>query len=80
MAEEPLRTLSPQMSEDCKYIGDGLVSIISCSNPLIHCFSVMSVFSLAMLLAPVLGPVAGGFLSEAADWRWIFWLLTIMVC
>ncbi|KAJ5297824.1 hypothetical protein PENANT_c012G07147 [Penicillium antarcticum] len=39
---------------------------------------IMSVFSLAMLLAPVLGPVAGGFLSEAADWRWIFWLLTIM--
>jgi MFS family permease len=39
----------------------------------------MSVFSLAMLLAPVLGPVVGGFLSQAADWRWIFWLLTIMV-
>ena len=33
-----------------------------------------------MLLAPVLGPVIGGFLSQAADWRWIFWLLTILVC
>ncbi|KAJ5084177.1 hypothetical protein NUU61_008756 [Penicillium alfredii] len=39
---------------------------------------IMSVFSLSMLLAPVLGPVAGGFLGEAADWRWIFWLLTIL--
>ncbi|KAJ5788790.1 MFS general substrate transporter [Penicillium paradoxum] len=39
---------------------------------------IMSVFSLSMLLAPILGPVGGGFLSEAVDWRWIFWLLTIM--
>ncbi|KAJ5971517.1 uncharacterized protein N7479_001435 [Penicillium vulpinum] len=39
---------------------------------------IMSVFSLSMLLAPVLGPVAGGFISQEADWRWIFWLLTIL--
>ncbi|KAJ5572389.1 MFS general substrate transporter [Penicillium sp. DV-2018c] len=39
---------------------------------------IMSVFSLSMLLAPVLGPVGGGFLAQAADWRWIFWLLTIL--
>lgn len=28
-------------------------------------------------LGPVIGPVAGGFLGEAAGWRWIFWVLTI---
>lgn len=26
---------------------------------------------------PVIGPVAGGFLGEAAGWRWIFWVITI---
>ena len=39
----------------------------------------MSIFSLSMLIAPVVGPIAGGFLSQAAEWRWIFWLLTILV-
>jgi len=29
------------------------------------------------LLAPCLGPIAGGYLGEAAGWRWIFWVLTI---
>ena len=31
------------------------------------------------LLGPVIGPVAGGFLSEAEGWRWIFWVLAIAV-
>ncbi|PLN79778.1 MFS general substrate transporter [Aspergillus taichungensis] len=39
---------------------------------------IMSIFSLSMLIAPVVGPIAGGFLSQAANWRWIFWLLTIL--
>jgi MFS family permease len=26
----------------------------------------------------VQGPIAGGFLSTAAGWRWIFWLLAIL--
>jgi len=25
-----------------------------------------------------LGPIAGGFLSQAKGWRWVFWLLTIL--
>ncbi|WP_407582193.1 MFS transporter, partial [Escherichia coli] len=28
-------------------------------------------------MAPCLGPIAGGYLGEAAGWRWIFWVLTI---
>lgn len=39
----------------------------------------MSVFSASMLAGPTLGPVAGGFLAEAKGWRWIFWILTILV-
>ncbi|KAF5522714.1 MFS transporter prlG [Colletotrichum aenigma] len=38
----------------------------------------VSVYSLAPLLGPVLGPAAGGFLAEYAGWRWIFWAMCIM--
>src|SRR6266699_7007825 len=37
----------------------------------------VSVWSLGPLLGPSVGPVAGGFLSQAAGWRWIFWVLAI---
>ncbi len=26
------------------------------------------------LLAPIIGPVLGGFITQALDWRWNFWL------
>lgn len=39
----------------------------------------MALFSVGALIGPVLGPVAGGFLTEAAGWRWTFWLLVIIV-
>lgn len=32
------------------------------------------------LLGPVMGPTVGGFLSQDLGWRWIFWLLAIVVC
>ena len=30
-----------------------------------------SIFSMAPFLGPALGPIAGGFLSQAAGWRWV---------
>lgn len=39
----------------------------------------MALFSVGALIGPVLGPVAGGFLTEAAGWRWTFWLMVIIV-
>ena len=27
----------------------------------------------------MVGPIAGGFLSQAAGWRWTFWVLSITV-
>ncbi|KAJ5183128.1 MFS general substrate transporter [Penicillium capsulatum] len=39
---------------------------------------IMSIFSVSMLVGPVLGPVVGGFLAQAKGWRWIFWILTIL--
>lgn len=40
----------------------------------------MSAWALGPLLGPCIGPVAGGYLIEAAGWRWVFWLIVIMVC
>lgn len=34
----------------------------------------MTAFGLIVLLGPLLGPVAGGWLTENADWRWCFFL------
>ena len=39
----------------------------------------MSIWSMGPLLGPVIGPVCAGFLVEDLDWRWIFWVVTIVV-
>jgi multidrug resistance protein len=38
----------------------------------------MSVWALGPLLGPCIGPVAGGYLTQAAGWRWVFWLIVIL--
>ncbi|MFN8109168.1 MAG: DHA2 family efflux MFS transporter permease subunit [Thermoleophilia bacterium] len=35
---------------------------------------VMSIVAVPMLIAPVLGPVLGGFLVDSAGWEWIFYV------
>lgn len=37
----------------------------------------VSVYSLAPLIGPALGPIAGGFMVENVSWRWIFHAITI---
>ncbi|KAJ4387171.1 hypothetical protein N0V93_007760 [Gnomoniopsis smithogilvyi] len=37
----------------------------------------MSLYSLAPLLGPAVGPLAGAFISENVSWRWIFFATTI---
>ncbi len=37
----------------------------------------IGIYSLMPLLGPAVGPVAGGFISEATTWRWIFWSTTM---
>lgn len=39
----------------------------------------MAIWALGPLMGPVIGPVAGGYLSAAKGWRWIYWLLAIIV-
>ena len=39
----------------------------------------MAIFATGPLLGPVIGPVAGGYLTQAKGWRWVFWLIAIVV-
>lgn len=39
----------------------------------------MAIFAMGPLMGPVIGPVAGGFLAQAKGWRWVFWLIAILV-
>jgi MFS family permease len=35
------------------------------------------VWNLPLVTGPVIGPVVGGFLVQAAGWCWLFWLVAI---
>ena len=37
----------------------------------------ISLYSLAPLLGPAVGPIAGGFITENTTWRWAFWATCI---
>lgn len=37
----------------------------------------ISIYSLAPLLGPAIGPIAGGFITEKTTWRWTFWATSI---
>ena len=40
---------------------------------------VMAIWALGPMMGPVIGPVIGGYLSQAKGWRWVFWLIAIIV-
>ena len=46
----------------------------------------MTMFGIAALIAPIVGPTLGGWLAVNYDWRWIFYinvpvgLLALVVC
>ncbi|KAK3677906.1 hypothetical protein LTR78_002001 [Recurvomyces mirabilis] len=37
----------------------------------------IGIYSLAPLIGPAVGPIAGGFISENTTWRWVFWAVSI---
>jgi multidrug resistance protein len=38
----------------------------------------MAAFSAAPFIGPGVGPLVGGFLSEAGGWRWLYWIQLIL--
>lgn len=38
----------------------------------------MAAFSAAPFIGPGVGPLVGGFLSDAAGWRWLYWIQLIL--
>ena len=38
----------------------------------------MAAFSAAPFIGPALGPLVGGFLSDACGWRWLYWIQLIL--
>ncbi|KAE9387803.1 MFS polyamine transporter [Gymnopus androsaceus JB14] len=38
----------------------------------------IAVYSLAPLMGPVVGPIAGAWIAEKSTWRWVFWSTTIV--
>ena len=38
----------------------------------------MAVFSAAPFVGPSIGPLVGGFLSDAKGWRWLYWIQLIL--
>ncbi|MSP00787.1 MAG: DHA2 family efflux MFS transporter permease subunit [Acetobacteraceae bacterium] len=45
------------------------------SFPRRHAGMVTSVFGMAVVIGPVIGPTLGGFLAETYSWRWAFYML-----
>ena len=39
----------------------------------------LAIFAVMPFAGPSLGPAVAGFIGERVDWRWVFWILTILV-
>lgn len=71
------RLLSGCFGVTCLTIGAGTIAD---TMPTAQRGRAMAIWTAGPLFGPVVGPVAGGFLVQAMGWRWVFWLLTILVC
>jgi MFS family permease len=43
-----------------------------------HRGQAISIYSLAPLLGPTVGPIAGSWIAEKSTWRWVFWSTSIV--
>ncbi|OTB06726.1 hypothetical protein M426DRAFT_54798 [Hypoxylon sp. CI-4A] len=55
-------------------IGGGVLGDLFAAE---HRGRAMSVYSLAPLLGPAVGPIAGAFVTETTTWRWAFWAVCV---
>ena len=53
-----------------KVAGDDPFAIVDCSRQGVA----MTLFGLAALLAPVVGPTLGGWITDSYSWRWVFFI------
>lgn len=73
------------------FVSKRISSLYSCSN-IIHSGVIadiwdagtrgkaLAIFALAPFAGPCLGPIVGGYISNAGvSWRWLFWVLTLFV-
>ena len=68
------RFLAGMVSSAPMTVGGG--TIVDILPPQKRGFGIM-IWNLPLVAGPVVGPVAGGFLAQAAGWRWLFWLVAI---
>jgi MFS transporter, DHA2 family, multidrug resistance protein len=50
-------------------------AIVLASYPRERHGAVIAIFGIGSVIGPVIGPVLGGELSEAYDWRWVFFMM-----
>ncbi|WP_374405362.1 DHA2 family efflux MFS transporter permease subunit [Pelagerythrobacter sp.] len=47
--------------------------MLDTSRPSRHA-QVMAIWGMGIMIGPILGPILGGWLTESADWRWVFYV------
>ena len=66
------------MNEVCSILVASLLSpILSHRGLTFISGTAMALFSLGILVGPIVGPVAGAWLVADASWRWAIWLIVI---
>jgi len=39
----------------------------------------VSIWSVGTILGPMVGPIVGGYITQVLSWRWMFWIISIVV-
>lgn len=47
--------------------------LLDINRPSYH-MRALSIFSVVVMVGPVIGPIIGGILTESLDWRWVFYI------
>lgn len=56
------------------FIGPLSQSVMLDINPPDRHARAMSIWGMGIMIGPILGPVLGGWLTESANWRWVFYV------
>lgn len=70
------RFLAGTMGSTPLTIGGGTISDLV---PIQQRGLALSLYMFGPILGPSVGPLLGGFLTESLGWRWIFWVLVVVV-